>query len=136
MASPRTKNIIKIVIPDWSKEARAVEKTLRWPSYTKWSNDPTSIPTLTTPLPTPKVVKFYDEFKYSMPTIDPKHYDEFTNLTNDEIREKHIALRKMCIHCGEQVALRNPTGYCDHLHYPDYCRVCKRMKREEEAINQ
>lgn len=37
-----------------------------------------------------------------------------------------------CEHCGDDIAIRNPMGYCDHLHYPEYCRVCKRMRREKE----
>ena len=24
------------------------------------------------------------------------------------------------------IAIRNPSGYCDHLYYPEYCEVCKK----------
>lgn len=24
----------------------------------------------------------------------------------------------LCIYCGEKIAIRNPTGKCDHLYYP------------------
>lgn len=30
-----------------------------------------------------------------------------------------------CDHCGYDTAIRNPSGYCDHLQYPDYCEICK-----------
>jgi len=25
----------------------------------------------------------------------------------------------ICKHCGGKIAIRNPTGKCDHLHWPD-----------------
>jgi hypothetical protein len=31
---------------------------------------------------------------------------------------------RMCSHCGMAVAIRNPSGYCDHLYYPDNCPTC------------
>ncbi len=30
----------------------------------------------------------------------------------------------ICPHCGGDKNIRNPKGYCDHLYYPEYCRVC------------
>lgn len=38
----------------------------------------------------------------------------------------------LCDHCHGSVAIRNPMGFCDHLYFPDYCRVCKRMRKEKE----
>lgn len=32
----------------------------------------------------------------------------------------------LCKHCNMPIRLRNPSGFCDHLHYPDYCKVCKK----------
>lgn len=26
----------------------------------------------------------------------------------------------ICPNCGGPIAVRNPTGHCDHLYYPDY----------------
>jgi hypothetical protein len=35
----------------------------------------------------------------------------------------------LCEHCGYSIKLRNPSGFCDHLYYPDNCDVCvKRIK--------
>jgi len=33
--------------------------------------------------------------------------------------------QERCTHCGELVCLRNPSGYCDHLYYPENCELCK-----------
>ena len=33
----------------------------------------------------------------------------------------------ICKHCGMDIRIRNPSGYCDHLYYPDNCDVCKRQ---------
>ena len=30
-----------------------------------------------------------------------------------------------CNHCGMAITIRNPSGFCDHLEYPEYCDVCK-----------
>lgn len=29
-----------------------------------------------------------------------------------------------CVHCGGDVGVRNPKGFCDHLYYPDSCGIC------------
>ena len=29
---------------------------------------------------------------------------------------------KICKYCGGDIAIRNPTGKCDHLHWPDYIK--------------
>ena len=39
-----------------------------------------------------------------------------------------------CIHCGEDTRLRNPSGYCDHLHYPESCSICQEMLLKEKGI--
>jgi hypothetical protein len=33
-----------------------------------------------------------------------------------------------CPHCGMKLNLRNPSGFCDHLYYPENCEVCKQNK--------
>lgn len=30
----------------------------------------------------------------------------------------------ICEHCKWDIALRNPSGFCDHLFYPENCKVC------------
>lgn len=35
---------------------------------------------------------------------------------------------KWCDHCKMDTAIRNPSGFCDHLYYPDCCEVCKAAK--------
>lgn len=29
-----------------------------------------------------------------------------------------------CNHCGGDLKIRNPKGYCDHLYYPENCKQC------------
>ena len=33
--------------------------------------------------------------------------------------------KEICPHCEGDIEIRNPTGSCDHLYYPDACRVCR-----------
>lgn len=30
-----------------------------------------------------------------------------------------------CPHCGGNPEIRNPTGHCDHLYYPENCLICQ-----------
>ena len=32
----------------------------------------------------------------------------------------------LCAHCGMDIGIRNPSGYCDHLYYPEYCKICRK----------
>lgn len=36
-----------------------------------------------------------------------------------------------CKHCLMDIALRNPSGFCDHLYYPENCGVCRRANPTE-----
>jgi hypothetical protein len=46
-----------------------------------------------------------------------------------------------CPHCKMDIAKRNPSGFCDHLYYPDNCEECsskverKMTKRFEDYKN-
>jgi hypothetical protein len=40
--------------------------------------------------------------------------------------------QNVCLHCGELVSTRNPSGYCDHLQYPDYCDICSSKMTPDE----
>jgi len=31
---------------------------------------------------------------------------------------------EVCKHCGGDISIRNPKGFCDHLRYPESCSVC------------
>lgn len=33
-------------------------------------------------------------------------------------------LGTICQHCGGQMAIANPTGFCSHIHYPEGCAEC------------
>jgi len=36
-----------------------------------------------------------------------------------------IPKRYICPHCRMDKRIRNPSGFCDHLYYPNYCKICK-----------
>ena len=36
-----------------------------------------------------------------------------------------------CEHCHQPIAIRNPSGYCDHLFYPENCDVCNEENKEK-----
>lgn len=31
----------------------------------------------------------------------------------------------ICRHCNMDIRIRNPSGFCDHLYYPEGCLVCQ-----------
>lgn len=39
-------------------------------------------------------------------------------------------MKKKCKHCGGLIKIRNPKGYCDHLYYPENCKVCSQTLKE------
>ena len=32
----------------------------------------------------------------------------------------------ICSHCKMPIRIRNPSGFCDHLYYPESCEICKK----------
>ena len=36
-----------------------------------------------------------------------------------------------CLHCKGNILERNPSGFCDHLYYPEYCDVCNEKSVKE-----
>ena len=34
---------------------------------------------------------------------------------------------KLCKHCNQPIELRNPSGFCDHLYYPENCNHCTEL---------
>lgn len=59
-----------------------------------------------------------------------KTAEEILNEGDYEGR-RHRALAEKCPHCKMDIAIRNPSGFCDHLHYPDYCEECKKITTTE-----
>ena len=43
-----------------------------------------------------------------------------------------IKPKRKCNHCGMDIKIRNPSGFCDHLYYPDYCEVCKKNEAKRK----
>lgn len=40
-------------------------------------------------------------------------------------KHKDTCETMLCKHCGGNLRIRNPIGYCDHLYYPENCKICK-----------
>ena len=34
----------------------------------------------------------------------------------------------LCNHCKGEIEIRDPSGFCDHLDYPNNCIVCKHQQ--------
>lgn len=66
------------------------------------------------------------------------HVLRLINKSRRELDEaKAILLRRtkinpqfVCLHCGGDIRIRNPKGYCDHLYYPENCNICQSLKNE------
>ena len=41
---------------------------------------------------------------------------------------KKLAKQFICPHCKKDIRIRNPSGYCDHLKYPEYCKICEELE--------
>ena len=41
-----------------------------------------------------------------------------------------MTLNDVCPHCKMNIKERNPSGTCDHLHYPESCPECVRIKED------
>ncbi len=54
--------------------------------------------------------------------------DEVERYIRGEI--KRPSKEVTCPHCFLDIELRNPSGYCDHLHYPESCKVCQELRRQ------
>lgn len=40
----------------------------------------------------------------------------------------------ICNHCGYPVSITNPSGYCNHINYPDHCFTCKSKDKPSVLI--
>ncbi len=45
-----------------------------------------------------------------------------------------LKLEFKCPHCKMDKRIRNPSGYCDHLYYPDNCEECKKLEAKEDDL--
>lgn len=39
--------------------------------------------------------------------------------------------KQICKHCGGDLAIRNPKGFCDHLYYPEFCSVYNKNESKD-----
>lgn len=40
---------------------------------------------------------------------------------------------KLCPHCNTNIKIRNLSGYCDHLYYPENCETCKKIRDDKNS---
>ena len=45
--------------------------------------------------------------------------------------DKDKQIKEICPHCKMEIAIRNPSGYCDHLYYPDSCKICEIIMKKD-----
>ena len=58
--------------------------------------------------------------------IGPYKVGELRKMADEGIAiDKKLQDKNICKHCGGDIRIRNPKGYCDHLYYPENCEVCK-----------
>jgi hypothetical protein len=55
-------------------------------------------------------------------------------MVGSEAGGKMITLAPItkCPHCGLDKQIRNPSGYCDHLYYPESCEVCQKLLKAQQ----
>lgn len=71
--------------------------------------------------------KNFTHFTYTnISAFTPWHFLAETEQAEDnrKIVWKEIEKEKICTHCGFDTGLRNPSGSCDHLYYPEKCNIC------------
>lgn len=44
----------------------------------------------------------------------------------------HTTQNEECKHCKKPIAQRNPSGYCDHLKYPENCDTCSGNQQNDK----
>lgn len=45
-----------------------------------------------------------------------------------------MSVPQLCDHCKMDIEIANPSGYCNHVYYPDNnCDECKRMRGAKEV---
>jgi hypothetical protein len=70
--------------------------------------------------------KFYKELKEIEKQFAKERLKNFRQFV-EERRKIHNL--NICKHCGGDIRIRNPKGFCDHLYYPENCKFCKREKK-------
>ena len=61
--------------------------------------------------------------------VSRKHFEEARKSYMEQDITEPPKQEKLCKHCHLPIEIRNPSGYCDHLYYPEYCKVCQDMQK-------
>jgi len=73
-----------------------------------------------------------EQVKYT-PILLQKVIDNATKIVNEVVitpQTSECPPNFICIHCGMDTRQRNPSGYCDHLYYPETCQICQDILKQ------
>lgn len=59
------------------------------------------------------------------------------NTKSEEIKQQvtKVGVINICSHCKGDIAVRNPSGYCDHLYYPENCKTCGTPQEQKSLLD-
>ena len=61
--------------------------------------------------------------------------EKYRKYFSDDSDFTYVKANNECPHCGGDIRIRNPKGYCDHLYYPERCETCKDMLKGKHLEN-
>jgi hypothetical protein len=73
-----------------------------------------------------KSVEDLAAMRWNVQQSDNKARERLFKSKPKDAKVDKICHAELCPHCNELIALRNPSGFCDHLYYPENCEVCKK----------
>jgi len=57
--------------------------------------------------------------------VQEEDHEDISGLLDGwKIEHRKPVHEEFCTHCHCPISTRNPSGYCDHLYYPENCKVC------------
>ena len=56
---------------------------------------------------------------------DGEKEEECDCLVGFGMEHKKDCTTQICPHCNQPINIRNSSGYCDHLYYPEACDICR-----------
>jgi len=51
-----------------------------------------------------------------------------------EIEKEKILSKYICQHCKGDIRIANPSGFCNHVYYPECCDICNGANLRRERI--
>lgn len=78
--------------------------------------------------------KYIQQSEKSLPTLGRRSYKQTLQTVKrlERIAKTFQTHKELCPNCGGDIAIRNPTGHCDHLYYPENVPHKKHKNWENE----